>query len=147
MPTFRNRIAVVLAGTGLLMGLTRVAAADEVDKATQQALQAIITQQIEAFERDDGDAAFAFASPHIQEQFGNSGRFLDMVRRAYPAVHRPRSVDFAELLVGDGTIVQQVELVGPDGQPQTALYEMERGADGAWRIAGCSLVRSPRVGA
>ena len=117
----------------------------ELSAADRAAIRTVITQQIEAFRHDDGEAAFAFASRSIQEQFGGPDRFLDMVRRAYPAVHRPRAVDFSELLTGDNTIVQQVELVGPDGQPQTALYEMERGGDGIWRIAGCNLVRSPRV--
>ena len=109
-------------------------------------IRSVINRQIEAFGRDDAAAAYAFASPHIQEQFGDAGRFLSMVRRAYPAVYRPRSVDFSELLVGDGTIVQQVELVGPSGEAQTALYSMQRDTVGRWRINGCTLVRSARVG-
>ena len=112
----------------------------------EAAIRGVITRQIEAFRRDDGDAAFAFASPHIQEQFGNPGRFLDMVRRAYPAVNRPRSVDFAELLVGNGVIMQQVELIGPAGEAELALYSMQRDADGRWRIDGCTLARSARTG-
>ncbi len=111
----------------------------------EAAIRSVITRQIDAFKRDDGDAAYAFASPHIQEQFGDGGRFLGMVRRAYPAVYRPRSVDFAELLVGDGTIVQQVELVGPGGEAELALYSMQRDTAGRWRIDGCTLVRSTRV--
>jgi len=46
-----------------------------------------------------------------------------------------------------GQVVQQVELVGPDGATQLALYTMERDGAGHWRIAGCSLVPSVRVGA
>jgi len=112
------------------------------DEAT---IRSVITRQIDAFKRDDGDAAYAFASPHIQQQFGDPRRFLDMVRRAYPAVHRPRSVDFAELLVGDDTVVQQVELVGPSGEAELALYSMQRDAAGQWRIDGCVLARSART--
>lgn len=111
----------------------------------EAAIRSVITQQIDAFKRDDGDAAFAFASPHIQQQFGDPRRFLDMVRRAYPAVHRPRSADFAELLVGDDTVVQQVELVGPSGEAELALYSMQRDAAGQWRIDGCVLARSART--
>ncbi len=118
----------------------------ELSAADRAAIRTVITQQIEAFQHDDGEAAYAFASPSIQEQFGNPGRFLDMVRRAYPAVHRPRTVDFSELLTGDNAIVQQVELVGPDGEPALALYSMERDSSGLWRISGCTLVRSARIG-
>ena len=109
------------------------------------AIRGVIGRQIEAFWHDDAPGAFAFASPGIQGMFGTPERFLDMVRRTYPAVHRPRSVEYGELTQENGRIVQQVELTGPDGQPQLALYEMERVGD-AWRIAGCTLVRSPRVG-
>ena len=138
------RRALIIA-LGLM--LTRPAWAQAAISADDQAaIRGVITRQIEAFEREDGDAAFAFASPRIREQFGNADRFLDMVRRAYPAVHRPRSVDFSELLLGDGTIVQQVELVGPGGEAELALYSMQRDASGNWRIDGCTLVRSARIG-
>lgn len=130
----------------LLMLVGPVCAQSAVTADDQAAIRGVISRQIEAFKREDGEAAFAFASPHIQEQFGGPGRFLDMVRRAYPAVHRPRSMDFSELLVGDGTIVQQVELVGPDGQAELALYSMQRDTTGRWRIDGCILAQSARIG-
>lgn len=133
-------VFLLLSLAGSAWSQSAVTAGDEA------AIRSVIKRQIEAFGRDDGTAAYAYASPHIQEQFGDAGRFLSMVRRAYPAVYRPRSVDFSELLVGDGTIVQQVELVGPSGEAQTALYSMQRDTAGRWRIDGCTLVRSTRVG-
>ena len=136
----------------LLLALALIAAAAGVraqgaspdDKA---AIRGVIGQQLEALGRDDGPAAFGYASPGIQGMFGTPERFLEMVRRGYPAVHRPRSVEYGDLVEEGGRIVQQVEVVGADGQPQLALYDMERSPDGIWRIAGCTLVRSPRVGA
>ncbi len=119
--------------------------AEEVPVSDKAAIRSVIGQQIEAFRRDDAPAAFAFASPSIQKMFGTPELFLDMVRRTYPPVYRPRSVEYGELTQDSGRIVQHVELTGQDGQPQLALYEMERDGD-AWRIAGCTLVRSVRVG-
>lgn len=133
----------------LILALATVAGgarAQELPAGDRAAIRDVIGRQLDAFKRDDGPGAFAFASPGIQGQFGTPEVFLDMVRRAYPAVHRPRSVEFSELLQEDGRIVQQVELVGQDGRPQLALYEMERDPAGGWRIAGCTLVRSVRVG-
>ncbi len=118
----------------------------DLSAADRTAIQGVITRQIDAFRHDDADAAFGFASPGIQDQFGTPGRFLDMVRRAYPAVHRPRAMEFTELRLGEGAVVQEVELVGPDGALETALYAMERDAAGTWRISGCTLVPSARVG-
>ncbi len=130
----------------LLFGILGTAAAQpSVSAADSAAIRGVITRQIEAFQRDDKAAAFAFASPGIQEQFGNPERFLDVVSRTYPAVHRPRSVEFTELLSGDGGIIQQVELVGPAGEVALALYSMEQDAAGQWRISGCTLVRSART--
>ena len=140
MPLLR-RLLLALALTAAV-GSVR---AQEVSAADGAAIRGVIGRQIEAFRRDDAAGAFAFASPGIQGMFGTPERFLDMVRRAYPAVHRPRSVEYRELTREGGRIVQQVELTGQDGQPQLALYEMERDGD-TWRIAGCTLVQSPRVG-
>ncbi len=120
-------------------------AASAISTDDEQAIHGVITRQIEAFGHDAAAAAFAIASPHIQQQFGNAGRFLEMVRRSYPAVYRPRSVEFAELLVGADTIMQQVELVGPKGEAELALYSMQRDTAGRWRIDGCVLTGSARV--
>lgn len=113
--------------------------------ADRAAIEAVIAGQIEAFRRDDGPAAFAFAAPGIQAMFGTPERFMGMVRNAYPPVYRPRQVEFAGIEPQDGDWVQAVELVGPDGDAQRALYTMQRGPDGVWRIAGCVIVRSARV--
>lgn len=112
----------------------------------RSAIQGVITRQIDAFRHDDADAAFTFASPGIQSQFGTPERFLDMVRRAYPAVHRPRVVEFTALRLSEGAVVQDVELVGPDGAFELARYTMERDSASVWRIAACTLVPSARVG-
>ncbi len=136
----------------LLLALAVMAAAggaraQDVSADDKAAIRGVIGRQLEAFGRDDGPAAFGYASPGIQGMFGTPERFLDMVRRGYPAVHHPRSVEYGDLVQENGRIVQQVEVVGADGQPQLALYDMERGPDGIWRIAGCSLTQSPRIGA
>ena len=135
----------VLATLLLLAVLARPGSAQtDVSAADEAAIRDVISRQIEAFRHHDAAAAFGFASPGIQERFGDPDRFLLLVQRVYPAVYRPRSVDFAGLLVGSGTVVQQVELLGPDGDPELALYSMERDATGQWKINGCALTRSAR---
>lgn len=140
----RRRAVVALLLLGATIGPGHAQA--DLSAADRMAIQGVITRQIDAFRRDDAAAAFAFASPGIQAQFGTPDRFLDMVRRAYPAVHRPRAMEFTGLRLGEGGVVQEVELVGPDGALQLALYSVERDAAGAWRIAGCALVPSARIG-
>ena len=115
--------------------------------ADATAIHTVIASQLDAFRRDDADGAFAFAAPSIQSLFGNPGTFLAMVQKAYRPVYRPRSVDFSTLSDDSGEVVQLVELIGPDGLAYTARYTMEREADGSWRISGCSLLESRRLGA
>jgi Domain of unknown function (DUF4864) len=111
------------------------------------AIERVIRDQMNAFRRDDAPGAFAFAAPGTQERFGNAEMFLEAVRRRYQPVYRPHGVDFTTLSAKDGVIVQTVELIGPDGNAYTALYTMEREADGSWRIIACELLQSERVGA
>lgn len=107
------------------------------------AIRQVIEGQIEAFRRDDGEAAFGFASPGIRAMFGDSATFMRMVQTGYPPVYRPREVEFRDLGLEDGRPTQRVLLVGPDGVPVVARYTMERQADGSWRIGGCVIEEAP----
>jgi len=114
--------------------------------ADRQAIQQVISEQIEAFRRDDGAGAFGYASPDIQMMFDNPARFMAMVRQGYQPVYRPRSVAFGNAMIVDGNLVQEVAVIGPDGRPRLAEYAMEREPDGTWKIAGCRLLDRPSPG-
>lgn len=107
------------------------------DRAT---IKAIISEQLQAFQQDDGDRAFSFASPSIQQQFQTPQRFLKMVKTAYPPVYRPRSVVFETLAIADGQWVQSVLLMDSAGDVVRALYLMNHEPTQGWRIGGCLLV-------
>ena len=136
---------------GLLAALLLVAGAAQADELAnlppgeQQAIQQVITNQIDAFRHDDDGRAFGYASPGIQFMFGSADRFMEMVRQGYQPVYHPRSMTFGDLLVVDGNLVQELAVIGPDGQPRLARYVMEHEPDGSWRIDGCVLVARPSV--
>ena len=132
-------VAAVLAATPLC-AQERPADLAPADRA---AIEAVITRQIEAFQRDDGDTAFGFAAPSIQGMFLTPERFMAMVRGGYRPVYRPREYRFARLSYLGETLVQFVAIVGPDGAPVVAAYYMEQQPDGSWRIAGCELLTLP----
>jgi ketosteroid isomerase-like protein len=104
------------------------------------AIRAVIEQQLQAFQKDDASKAFSFASPEIQKQFGNAQNFMSMVKEAYPAVYRPRSVMFEKLSTVKGNQTQSVLLLDPKGTLMKATYIMQKQAGGSWRINGCYLV-------
>ena len=119
------------------------AAAPDATPEDRAAIKSVIERQLAAFASDDGEAAFAFASPAIRGLFGTAENFMAMVRDGYRAVYRPRSVAFSDLVEAGGTLIQLVDLVGPDDAPVVAAYEMLRLPDRSWRINGCTLLRSP----
>jgi hypothetical protein len=130
----------LFALVGLLIGLAATAGAQaDVSDADRAAIRQVIQAQVDAFRRDDGDAAFGLASPAIQGMFGTSEIFMDMVRQGYQPVYRPRAFDFREIVELAGQPAQKVHVIGPDGRPVTAIYPMRQLPDGSWRIDGCFL--------
>jgi hypothetical protein len=131
-------LAVMVAA----LAVATLARADEdspLGEADRNAIRGVIEAQLAAFQADDGETAFGFASPSIQRQFGDPATFLAMVKAAYMPVYRPREVQFRRLVELAGEPVQQVLLVGPDFAVVTAHYIMQRQPDGSWRINGCVL--------
>jgi hypothetical protein len=138
MPSlFRSFAALALAL--LALGGTAAAQQSALSDTDRAAIRDIIGRQVEAFRRDDGDAAFGLASPMIQGMFGSPDVFMDMVRQGYRPVYRPRAFDFREIVELNGQPTQKVHVIGPDGRPVTAFYPMTQLPDGTWRIDGCYL--------
>ncbi len=115
-------------------------AADALTDADAAAITTVIQGQMAAFQADDAELAFSFASPTIQAQFQSADQFMAMVRSQYATVYRPQSVEFDDLEWVDDSPVQAVVVLGPMGEWMTAYYPMEQQADSTWRIAGCVLV-------
>lgn len=108
--------------------------------ADQQAIRGVISAQLEAFQTDDGDKAFYYAAPAIQEQFKTVGNFMQMVKNSYQPVYRPRGVIFSELTEMQGFPAQSVLLMAETGEVINAIYLMQQQSSGDWRIAGCFLM-------
>ena len=114
----------------------------ELGEADRAAIREVIRGQLDAFRRDDGPAAFAYASPEIQRQFQTAELFMHMVRQGYPQVYWAREADFRDLETVGGAPTQLVLVVGANGTAALAAYRMQRQPDGSWRIDGCVLLRS-----
>tara|TARA_R110000787_G_scaffold285461_6_gene401275 strand:+ start:15020 stop:15532 length:513 start_codon:yes stop_codon:yes gene_type:complete len=117
----------------------------EIQTDIHAGIQAVILKQIDAFKQDDAHTAFAIAAPEIQQRFGSSAMFMQMVRQGYATVYRPRYIEFGPLVPygtaseNTGRFVQHVVLEGADGEVMMAVYAMQKDEVGNWRIAGCNL--------
>ena len=131
-------VAMALAASGAML-----AQASPLAEGDAQKVQGVIVAQLEAFAEDDADGAFQTATPSVREAIGNSGRFLAMVRGAYPMVYRPASVTFHKPEADDDTVLQLVEITDADAKSWLALFALERQPDASWRISGCVVAENP----
>lgn len=133
-------IRFLMAMAVVIWGGTAVAQSADAD------IEAVISNQMEAFKADDFAEAFTYASPMIQRLFGTSERFGAMVQQGYPMVHRPADIQF--LAVEDfGNVKRQKVMVRDAGGVFHVLdYEMIQTPDG-WQINGVQLLETRQLGA
>ncbi|WP_366657213.1 DUF4864 domain-containing protein [Fodinicurvata sp. EGI_FJ10296] len=121
----RKHFAALVLVCGL--SLPAYAHADEV------AIASVITGQIAAFQADDFDAAFEFASPMIKRQFGTPQRFGRMVQSGYPMVYRPAEVTMLDQHMTPHGIAQHVMVRDAEGELHFLGYLMIE-TDAGWQI-------------
>lgn len=104
-------------------------------------IEATIDAQIDAFKADDLDRAFTYASPAIRRIFRTPENFGAMVRRGYPMVWRPGSVDYLERSEAAGHVRQIVRVTGRDGAVHVLEYRMIEQENG-WKINGVAILET-----
>lgn len=109
------------------------------DADTGGAIETVITGQIEAFLREDVEAAFEFASPNIKGLFGTSERFGAMVQSGYPMVWQPEEVRYLALRNVAGRLWQRVMITDGDGSVHLLDYQMVNTEMG-WKINAVQLL-------
>jgi len=130
------------SGLGLAIAAEKTAPVEKLAAADRQAIEKTIRDQLDAFEREDADGAFGFATPDIQRMFGSSENFMQMVREHYEPVYRATGVQFERLAQVDGQWVQTVRLTDDEGKVWRALFTMRRQVDHGWKVGGCQLVET-----
>lgn len=146
VPALRLPVAAILAVSSLLVLAAPLQAKEPaLSDADREAIHAVIERQLAAFSHGDAAAAFALNSPSIQREFGTAEVFMQMVQNGYPAVYRARSKSFGDIKTVRGAFVQQVNLIGPNGDGQHAYYVMEHEPDGSWRINGVATTPSEDI--
>lgn len=129
-----------LAATMLPPGMTGARADEPGDSFAR-----VISQQIAAFQSDDVEKAFTYASPNIQRIFGTPKRFGRMVRDGYPMVWRPARFEMLKIVDTPSGPVQVVLFEDQSGRLHEAGYLMQN-VDGTWRINGVQVRERPGVG-
>lgn len=110
-------------------------------QAQEGDIQSVIKGQLSAFQTDDMEKAFSFASNNVRSVFRTPDYFGQMVRQGYPMVHRPKSFEFQKLHEIEGSFFQQVQIEGFDGVFYVIQYAMVE-TDQGWKIDGVELYKT-----
>jgi ABC-type transporter MlaC component len=133
-------IGIVLVVTALMDVNVACAQPTEIAKGAAEP----IMKQLEAFRRDDYDAAYVFASTEIKQMFDRPA-FERMVKGGYPEIARSTSAVVSRTELGpDGDVFVQLKIRGANGTGIEALYQMVPERDG-WKIN--SVMTRPDSGA
>lgn len=136
MQKFKSGVYFILF---CLINTAAIAQEQTLSDTDREAIKETIQAQLDAFQADDAETAFSFATPGIQARFGTPGQFMAMVISSYQPVYRPKAVFFKDIMQQDGMTVQRVLLIDQNGQSVMAFYPMQAQGDGTWRIDGCYL--------
>jgi hypothetical protein len=94
-----------------------------------------VLAQLDAFRRDDYDAAYAFASETIRQVFDRAA-FERMVKTGYPEIARSRSAAVEQAAVAsNGHAYLILKIRGTNGTHIEAIYDLVWETD-RWKITG-----------
>lgn len=130
----------------MILSLAAVLVLSVAAQAQENPIEKVIADQLAAFQADDFDTAYSFASPTIKRLFGSPERFGQMVRDGYPMVYRPADVTMLEQRDMGGQTVQRVMMRDAAGRLHFLAYQMIDTPEG-WQINGVQILRAPEVGA
>jgi hypothetical protein len=134
-PDMKNLLLAILLGLAAFTAKAQTIA--EAD-----AIQGVVTSQIEAMRVDDWETAFGYASPTIQRVFRDQYIFGEMVMRGYKMVARPHSYETGGLFQRPAGLSQIMFFDDMSGRRYIAEYKMQL-IDGEWRINGVEVRLMP----
>ncbi|WP_375279800.1 DUF4864 domain-containing protein [Pseudooctadecabacter sp.] len=112
--------------------------------AQEDAIEDVITSQLQAFNDRDVAEAWQHASPMIKGMFGTADNFGMMVRNGYPMVWDNSAVRFLDREDMGRVMRQEVQIQGPDGLFYILDYQMIETPDG-WQINGVQVIPAPEM--
>lgn len=132
-----NRVVLAVA-LAAAMGMAALAQAAEAPPEAR----AVISQQFDAFSRNDAAAAFGLAAPGIKAIFEDPDTFMAMVRGHYAPVYSHKRAEFGEATIDGDTMEINVTLTDDNDIVWSAEYTLTRQPNGQWLISACRLIKS-----
>lgn len=109
-------------------------------------------EQLAALRSLDGQRAYAAAAPNVLRKFPSVDTFMAMVRRAYTPLLAAKNLQFGLVRGASSTVTQGatysegVDFFDASSGAWTAVFGLERQADGSLKITSCVLIpRQPNA--
>jgi hypothetical protein len=130
---------------GYVVGFALVTPHAFADEVAPVDAQAVVADQLSAFERDDAAGAWKLASPEVQQKFATPTAFIGVVKSKYGPIARHRSVDFGPAARKGDEVGMVVTIVDADNEVWSALFLLSKQQDGGWKTTGCLLAKAPQT--
>ncbi len=130
---------------GFVMGFALVTPQAFASELPPADAQAVVANQLSAFERGDATGAWNLASPEIQQRFVSASNFIGVVQSKYGPIARHRSVDFGPAARKGDEVGMVVTIVAEDNEVWSALFILSKQGDGGWRTTGCLLTKAAQT--
>lgn len=112
--------------------------------AQNGSIEGVISEQLQAFNDRDVEAAWEFASPTIKGIFQTPENFGRMVQNGYPMVWDNSNVQFLDRQEFETRTRQEVLIQGPDGASYILDYQMIE-TEAGWQINGVQVIPAPDI--
>ncbi len=133
----RAFFAVLILSLAVIVTLSPARAEDPLDTT-----RSMIEAQIRAFLQDDPERAYSYAAPGIKAVYPDKNVFFAMVKKSYEPVYHPGNYAFgrSRSIDNGAMIYHEVLISGRDGKDWTAIYQVIRQPDGAYKIGGVQIL-------
>ena len=124
---------------------TTAAAIDGITTADAIAIHKVVQSQLDALSNDDAVGAFELTTPEKRLLIGSPDNFMRMIKEEYIPIYRYQRVIFSSPEVINGDAIQVVRVTDGYSKVWVAVFWMQEGDDGAWRVDGCQLLETTSV--
>lgn len=110
-----------------------------ISESDKSLIRQLIEKQLQAFQEDDSETAYALTSPKIQSQF-TAQDFVKILSNEYGAILKPRSVMFRGFTLVKNFPALISTIMDREGNLVKAIFVVQHQQDYSWRIHGYDLI-------
>jgi len=109
-----------------------------ISESDKSLIRQLVEKQLQAFQENDSEAAFALTSPKIQSKFTPQD-FVQTLSREYSAILKPRSIMFRGFTLVKNFPALISMIMDQEGNLVKVIFVVQHQQDYSWRIHGYEL--------